>query len=117
MRSEPRGRGTSGVEVTNVSGNGFWMLLDGEELFVPFKQFPWFRSASIGELVNVERPAAHHLYWPDLDVDLAVESLAYPERFPLVSRVRSNNPPRRTVPRATTIAGKRKARATRRHRS
>jgi hypothetical protein len=31
--------------------------------------------------------ARDHLYWPDLDVDLAVESIRNPERFPLVSRV------------------------------
>ena len=91
MKSAQRGRSTSAVEVTNVSGNGFWMLLDGDELFVEFKQFPWFRDASIGQLLSVSRPAPHHLYWPDLDVDLAVESLTQPERYPLVSRVRPNN--------------------------
>jgi hypothetical protein len=26
-----------------------------------------------------------HLYWPDLDIDLSVESIEHPERFPLVS--------------------------------
>lgn len=98
MRSAQRGRSTS-VEVTNVSGNGFWLLLDGNELFVSFKQFPWFRDASIGHLVNVERPAGHHLHWPDLDVDLAVDSLTHPERYPLVSRVRPARASRRSAPR------------------
>jgi hypothetical protein len=99
--------------VTNVSGNGFWLLLDGDELFVGFKHFPWFRDASIGQLLNVNRPAAHHLYWPDLDVDLAVESLTSPERYPLVSRVRPNNALQRPVSRVTALAEKRKGRATR----
>ena len=58
MRSAPHGRNTSGVEVTNVSRNGFRLLLDGEELFVPFKRFPWSRDASIGRLVKLERPDA-----------------------------------------------------------
>jgi hypothetical protein len=58
---------------------------------VPFEQFPWFRDASIGEITNVELPAAHHLYWPDLDVDLAVESIENPEKYPLVSRARPRN--------------------------
>jgi hypothetical protein len=31
------------------------------------------------------------LYWPDLDVDLAVESLTYPERYPLVSQAQPND--------------------------
>ena len=96
MRSAPRGRSTSAVEVTNISGNGFWLLLDGDELFVAFKHFPWFRDASIGQVLNVERPAAHHIYWPDLDIDLAVDSLTNPERYPLVSRVQPNNTRLRT---------------------
>ena len=104
MKSAQRGKRTSAVEVTNVSGNGFWLLLDTEEVFVEFKQFPWFKDASIGQLLNVQRPAPHHLYWPDLDVDLAVESLTSPERYPLVSRVRPNNAFQRTHSRVTPRA-------------
>ena len=83
------GSNTSGPEVTNVSQHGFWLLLGDEELFVPFDDFPWFRQAPIGKLVHVEWPSAHHLYWPDLDVDLSVESIRHPEKFPLVSRAAS----------------------------
>ena len=36
------GPGTSVAEVTNVSRHGFWLLLDAEELLVPFASFPWF---------------------------------------------------------------------------
>jgi hypothetical protein len=75
------------VEVTNVSTNGFWLLLGTEELFVPFSQFPWFKDAPIAKLAHVERPQQHHLYWPDLGIDLAVESIRHPEKFPLVTRV------------------------------
>ena len=83
------GSNTSGPEVTNVSQHGFWLLLGDEELFVPFDDFPWFRQAPIGKLVHVEWPSAHHLYSPDLDVDLSVESIRHPEKFPLVSRAAS----------------------------
>jgi hypothetical protein len=83
------GADTLEVEVTNVSTHGFWLLLGAEELFVPFAEFPWFKDASIAKLLHVERPQAHHLYWPDLDIDLAVDSIRHPERFPLVSRVGS----------------------------
>jgi hypothetical protein len=86
MSSDARGTVTSAVEVTNVSVHGFWLLLPEGEYFVPFAQFPWFREAPIGKLLNVTMPAAHHLYWPDLDIDLAVESILHPERFPLVSK-------------------------------
>ena len=77
---------TSRVEVTNVSVHGFWLLLADGEYFVPFADFPWFREAPIGKLLNVTLPAAHHLYWPELNIDLAVESIVHPERFPLVSK-------------------------------
>jgi hypothetical protein len=96
MRSALPGKSTSEPEVTNVSQHGFWLLIDKRELFLPFDKFPWFRDVPIGQLIRVEQPHPSHLYWPDLDVDLAVESIEFPERFPLVSRARSDNTLRRT---------------------
>lgn len=86
-KSAPRGRDTSGVEVGNVSTHGLWLLVGDRERFLSFKDFPWFRNATIGQLTNVELLSPHHLYWPELDVDLAVESLDHPERYSLVSQV------------------------------
>lgn len=86
MSSAAPGMITSDVEVTNVSTHGFWLLMHQAEHFVPFAEFPWFRDAPIGKLLNVTLPAPHHLYWPDLDIDLAVDSILDPQRFPLVSR-------------------------------
>jgi len=87
MRSVKRGRATSDVEVTNVSPHGFWLLVGDAERFVSFGDFPWFRIATIGALANVVQQRPGHLYWPELDIDLAVESIEHPERYPLVSRV------------------------------
>ena len=86
MTSVLPGASTFDVEVTNVSTHGFWLMLGAEELFVPFSEFPWFKEAPIAKLTNVEHPQPHHLYWPDLDVDLAVESIRHPEQFPLVAK-------------------------------
>ena len=86
MKSTKRGKNTSEAEITNISKHGFWILLDEEEMFVAFSEFPWFKDAPVANILNVERPQPHHLYWPDLDVDLAVESIRHPERFPLVAR-------------------------------
>jgi hypothetical protein len=63
-------------------------LIDDRELFVPFEQFPWFKDVPVGKILKVELPGPDHLYWPELDVDLAVESIRHPEQFPLVSRLR-----------------------------
>ncbi len=78
----------SAVEVSNVSPHGFWLLLAGEELFVSFADFPWFRDATIRQITQVEVPSPHHLHWPELDIDLAVDSLRHPAKFPLVSKAR-----------------------------
>jgi hypothetical protein len=91
MKSAALGQSTfPPVEVTNVSPHGFWLFVGERELFVAFKDFPWFRDASVREITNVQLPSAHHLYWPDLDIDLAVESLEHPEKFPLVSEAQPN---------------------------
>jgi hypothetical protein len=92
MKSAVPGRSTSQVEITNVLPHGFWILIGDQELFAPFREFPWFRDASIGEITRVELPSPHHLYWPALDVDLAVESLIHPERYPLVSQAKPDPP-------------------------
>ena len=76
------GPATSDVEVTNISRHGIWLLLDDRELFLPFEQFPWFEQATVGEIHQVERPQPDHLYWPQLDVDLTVESIEHPEQLP-----------------------------------
>lgn len=89
MTSAALGNSTSDPEVTNVSQHGFWLLVGDEELFLPFAQFPWFQDAAISKLQNVVQPSEAHLYWPDLDIDLAVESIRHPEQFPLVSRTAS----------------------------
>ena len=79
------GSSTLVAEVTHVSRHGFWLLLGGEELLLPFADFPWFRKASIEQLCDVQWPTPEHLYWPQLDVDLAVESIRNPGAFPLVA--------------------------------
>ena len=91
MRSAQRGGSTSRVEVTHISEHGIWLFVDGRKLFMPFAHFPGFRDATIDAVMNVDLEGPGHLYWPKLDVDLAVESIEHPERFPLVSQARPNN--------------------------
>ncbi|MEO8543837.1 MAG: DUF2442 domain-containing protein [Betaproteobacteria bacterium] len=80
------GNFTSEAEVTHVSKHGFWLLLDTEELLVPFEQFPWFKKATIEQLSDVQWQTPDHLYWPQLDADLSVQSIRDPGAFPLVSK-------------------------------
>jgi hypothetical protein len=94
------------VEVTNVTPHGFWLFVGERELFVSFNEFPWFREASVRQITNVELPSRHHLYWPDLDIDLAVESIEHPEKYPLVSRAQPN---KRLQPPAARARGRKPA--------
>ncbi len=80
------GKNISPVEVTCISCHGFWILLDEEELFLPFSEFPWFQDHTVREISQVEQLSPDHLYWPMLDVDLTVESIRNPRKFPLISR-------------------------------
>lgn len=79
-------RHTSVVEVTNISQHGVWLPLGKKEFFLSFDQFPWFRNVPVSAIVDVQLPQPHHLYWPQLDVDLAVDSIEHPDRFPLVAK-------------------------------
>ena len=114
MKSTAPGPGISPVEVTNVSTHGFWLFIGQRELFVSFRDFPWFKEASVGAITRVELPSPHHLYWPDLDVDLAVESIEHPEKYPLLSQVRSHkaSPPSSRA-RGTGATSRRRSRADR----
>jgi hypothetical protein len=80
------GTATSQAEVTNISRHGFWLYLGDRELFLPFEEFPWFANAPVRAILKVERPQPDHLYWPDLDVDLSVDSIEHPDRYPLKAK-------------------------------
>ena len=70
-----------------MSTHGFWLLLHGEELLVPFVDFPWFKKATIEQLTHVEWLSPDHLYWPQLDVDLSIDSIRNPNAFPLLAKL------------------------------
>ena len=86
MKSEGPGTNTLAVEVANISKKGFWLYLGDRELFVSFDEFPWFEDSPVSRILHVERPQDNHLYWPELDIDISIESIEHPERFPLKSK-------------------------------
>ncbi len=83
MNLQSLGKNISHVEVTNVSAHGVWLLTGERELFMSYDDFPWFRDVPIGKILNVQVASPGHLYWPDLDVDVGIETIEHPERFPL----------------------------------
>jgi len=71
------------TEVTNISSHGLWILAGEKELFLPYEQFPWFKDKTINDIIKVESFGEDHLYWKNLDIDLSLEMIEHPERFPL----------------------------------
>ena len=83
MKLAKRGRNTSKAEVTNISSHGIWIYVKGKEFFLPYKDFPWFKDSCLSEIQSVLLVHGSYLRWEDLDVDLAIDSLENPDRYPL----------------------------------
>ena len=77
-------QGIKSVEVRSIRKRGVWIMVGGKEYFLPYSEYPRFKKAKIAEIYNVKLVNNLHLYWPALDVDLEVSSLANPEKYPLV---------------------------------
>ncbi len=86
MKSQALGKNISKPEIVTISPHGIWMDVGGGEYFLPHKEYPWFQKATVSEICNVRLLHGTHLHWPDLDVDLDVDSLGDPEKYPLVYR-------------------------------
>ena len=44
------------------------------------------KDASIRCVLNVQMSGSKAIEWPDLDVDLEIDSLLHPERYPLIMK-------------------------------
>lgn len=86
MKSKRIGKGTLDVEVTHISMGGVWVLINDKEYFLPFKKFPVFRDATVGAIHNVQFVNDDHISWPDLDVELSLDSMGTPETIPVYSK-------------------------------
>ncbi len=76
----------SGANIANITINGIWIFVNEKEYFLPYKEYPWFKEAQISEIQNVELLHENHLRWPELDIDLEIESLEHPEEYPMIYR-------------------------------
>ena len=86
MNSQTLGANTSVVEVTHIDTRGFWLYVDGQEHYLPFDVFPWFADATVHQISQVEQHHADHMHWPDLDVDLTLDMIDHPDKYPLKYR-------------------------------
>jgi hypothetical protein len=82
MTSLKRGQSTS-VSVENITPLGIWLYAKEKEYFLSYKDYPYFKDQTIGSIQNVQLLHGFHLYWPELDVDLEIDNLENPEKYPL----------------------------------
>jgi hypothetical protein len=83
MLSKKRGKNIFATEVTAVGRDGFWLISQDKEYFVPFSAYPGFRRATVAEIYEMQEIAPGQLRWESLDADIELDALENPERYPL----------------------------------
>jgi hypothetical protein len=71
-------------QVTNISNLGFWIIIEQNEYFVPFKHYPIFKNATVEQIYHFEMLSPGQLYWKSLDCDIEVDALENPQQFSLI---------------------------------
>ncbi len=74
------------VSVLMINDKGLMISVLGQDYFLSYNRIPWMRNASISDALNVQMCGRNAIEWPNLDVDLEIESLKHPERYPLIMK-------------------------------
>jgi len=75
------------VSVENITPFGIWLFVKGREFFLTYKDYPYFRDQTLKSIQDVQLLHDYHLYWPELDIDLEMDNLENPEKYPLKSKI------------------------------
>ena len=79
---------SSGTVVSElmINSQGIMISVKGNDYFLSYNRIPWMKDASIRNVLNVRLEGRDAICWPDLDVDLEIDSLRHPERYPLIMK-------------------------------
>ena len=72
------------ASVLMINAQGIMLSVCGHDYFLSYTRGPWMQDAPIRSVLNVQMSGSEAIEWPDLDVDLEIDSLRHPERYPLV---------------------------------
>ena len=72
------------ADVLMINDRGIMISVQGQDYFLSYNRVPWMRDATINEVLDVRMSGNNAIEWPKLQVDLEVESLRHPERYPLL---------------------------------
>ncbi len=70
-------------QITSIEDDGFWLLVKNKEFFVPFDRYPDFKNATVQQIFDFEDDG-DEFHWHSLDIDIELDALSHPERFPLI---------------------------------
>ena len=79
------------VSVENITPFGIWLFVKEKEYFLSYKDYPYFQDQTLSSIQNVQLVHGYHLYWPELDVDLEIDNLRNPEKYPLKFKTTERN--------------------------
>ena len=74
------------VNVHSILPNGIFLSVLGNDYYLSYNRLPWFRDAKLSDIFNVSMIGDYAIRWEALDVDLEIESLIHPEKYPLVMK-------------------------------
>ena len=75
---------STSVSVLMINAQGIMISVAGQDFFLSYNRIPWMREASINDVLNIQMCGNEAIEWPNLDVDLEIDSLRHPERYPLL---------------------------------
>ena len=75
---------STSVDVLMINDKGVMISVQGQDYFLSYNRVPWMRDATINEVLDVQMSGKNAIEWPKLEVDLEVDSLRHPERYPLI---------------------------------
>ena len=72
------------AEVVNISPFGIWVLINGNEFFINYNDYPFFKNATVKQIALVTSDIQRNIHWPELDIDIELSALEHPEDYSLV---------------------------------
>ncbi|MDR2207197.1 MAG: DUF2442 domain-containing protein [Flavobacteriaceae bacterium] len=72
------------VKVLAITGNGILISIPEGDFFLPYSDYPWFKNARVDEVLDVKSEGNFAIRWDKLDVDLEIDSILHPEKYPII---------------------------------
>lgn len=74
------------VKVNSITSIGLFMTIEGKDYFLNYNDFPWFANSRVSDVLNVSILGHSSLRWESLDIDLEIDSILFPEKYPLMAK-------------------------------